>query len=219
MKSFWSRVKNGARLYHQLLSTHPYPTKMTTAAVVLGASDMTAQWIKYKKRQQRSSSSVLSGFEWDSKRTVLMSCYGGILLAPFAHKWFLFLNRTVPAVKPLPRACIQAAADFCIPVPLFMYVFFLWTGFCFGDGIEGVGGGEGEGGRRTNCYSDPGFYSQVIKRANKKVPEMMKSAVVVWPVGVFINYYWIPLLYRVVGLNIISFVWNSYICLVSQSDS
>jgi len=194
----------GAR-YSALLEKQPVITKSITAYFVITAGDLTAQSI----RRRKIHSNVTEASPIDYRHAGLMGLYGLLLVAPLSHVWFNVVTKLFPvqtntaghaALSPWKAKWAPVlkmlTLDQLIPVPFFSYTFWIFTGAVLGDG-------------------DCSDFSGTIMRANTNFIPTLVTGYMFWPLASFINYFCVPLKFKVLYQNAAAFCWNTYLCIVS----
>jgi len=120
-----------------------------------------------------------------------MAAYGGIFLAPYSHYWFQILNRFIPLAQKtnkLPWLVASVAIDQTVAFPVSIVMFMAARGLIDGKKPEDI-----KQGVKHNFW---GAYTNGVK---------------LWGTAQLFNFYAIPLEHRVMFLNVVSLVWNTYL--------
>lgn len=150
-------------------------TGLTVTLSISG--DMFQQWFQ-SARKQRSE-------PWDKLRTARMAGTG-LLIGPFVHYWYVFLDRWLPG-RTFRILCKKVLLDQLICSPAYLTIFVLSLGAMEGRSWQDI----------QNDARDKGSLLYVAEW-------------VVWPPAQMFNFYFLPSKYRVLYDNTISFAFDFF---------
>ena len=126
-----------------------------------------------------------------------MGIYGAAFVAPVAHNWLKLLERMVPITPSstyrFPRVMGKVAIDLTVIGPLFV------TGFLLVRGL---------------LSSLP--FLEIKQGIEENFKPIYERNVVVWYPAQLINFYFVPLPFRVLYHNSVLFCWNTYLALAAS---
>lgn len=181
-------VASSCRWYQSKLIRRPYLVKCTTSASILGFADYLGQKLRGKK-------------EWNKRQTFLMSCYGGLCIAPFCHNWYRFLEHLVPIPRTatngvkLRLASKRMLLDQLFAAPIFTAGFFVSRGVVAGEDTTGI-----------------------AEKMKKDYWKVLGAGAVVWPQAQLVNFFFVPLHYRVLYTNAVGLGWSTFTSVVASYD-
>ena len=118
-----------------------------------------------------------------------MGLHGAIWVAPVSYNWYRFLSYAIPIQKPvLPRLCATVAVDSVFMSPMFIGAFFTTRGLI-----------------------DHQSSDQIAEKIRNETFHVWTMGCFYWIPISFLNFYYIPLKYRVIAMNGFSFLWNTYL--------
>ena len=167
--------------YSKRLETHPLLTKGVTSGLIAGAGDFLCQMIV----QQNDASTAT--IRWDHFRTGRFAFLGAALVAPACHYWYAALASWFTA--PTTIALVQRVAlDQFVFTPgiLVSWLTCLWA-------LEHEG------------------RPPKLSTLTESVPGLLVSNWMLWIPAQSINFRFTPVPYQVLGSNVISLVWNTYL--------
>eukprot|EP00007_Cunea_sp_BSH-02190019_P009376 CAMPEP_0174231956 /NCGR_PEP_ID=MMETSP0417-20130205/2350_1 /TAXON_ID=242541 /ORGANISM="Mayorella sp, Strain BSH-02190019" /LENGTH=202 /DNA_ID=CAMNT_0015309927 /DNA_START=116 /DNA_END=724 /DNA_ORIENTATION=+ len=168
--------------YGRVLLHSPVLVKGASAGIIMGTADVIRQRIEKRP------------WEWQS--TAVNALYGAFCVAPFAHYWFLLMERTLPVRmqatfrERLLRTLPKVTVDYCFVGSLMISGFFTTRGLYAGDTLPQIG-----------------------ERLRNNFPAVWKVGLFVWPAAQVINLCFVPLPFRVLFLNLIGLCWNTFLSL------
>jgi len=173
------------RWYHRQLVKWPLPVKCTTSGCVLGTADYASQRIK-------------NGHPWDPHQPFWMGMYGALFVAPFCHNWYQLLERRIPipfgatAATKFKLVLRRMFLDQLVVSPVFTSGLFISRGAIAGEDWRTIGSKI-----RSNLW------------------KVIGTGALVWPPAQVVNFFWVPLPYRVLFMNAVGFVWSTYTSVVA----
>lgn len=168
--------------YNRLLATRPLATNVISTGFLFGAGDFIAQ-----KIESRENSSPFDGAR--SARAII---YGGILFAPFADKWYKFLNR-IKFANPVLSTAARVAVDQGVFAPIVAVPAY----------FSAMGLMEGKS------------WEDIRKKLQLNWWPTLKANWSVWPAVQLLNFGFVPVNLRLLVVNLVSLGWNSYILMVN----
>lgn len=173
-------ITKASQSYTSWLYRYPLPVKCITSGLLVGASDFCSQM--YVKK------------EWDPIRTLVLGVgYGSCVFAPVLHSVFLFWSKVLPSNR-LPVILFKTSVDMITSFPLNLSVMI---------------------GLQTMLQQGKQSFENVKETSNKikeAVKENLWPSLVggwkLWPMVSICVYGFVPLHFRVVSLNVVSFGWN-----------
>ncbi|KAF7595225.1 Protein required for ethanol metabolism [Aspergillus hancockii] len=128
----------------------------------------------------------------DVTRTARMVFYGGAVFGPAATKWFQFLQTRISLRTPGKTLVARVAADQLIFAPTMISVFLSSMSLM-------------EGG-------DP------REKLNKTYWQALRTNWMIWPALQSVNFYLVPLQYRVLTVNVFNIGWNCFLSFLNNSQ-
>lgn len=159
-------------------------TNTASCGVLLGLGDMSIQTVEYCKNNRD---------KFDFKRAAKMFTIG-IVLGPFNHVWYSFLDKALPGIN-FATISKKILADQACASPFFAFTFFIGTGT-----LEGKPFNASFGEFRAKFW------------------EVYKADWTLWPAAQAINFYFLKPKYRVVYVAFVTLVWNTYLSYVKHKD-
>eukprot|EP01080_Neovahlkampfia_damariscottae_P001987 gene1987-1495_t len=176
--------------YAYCMEKYPKTTMSLTASTTAVFGDVGAQY--FEKRNTEKKYSAL--------RTLKMSAYGTIFSGIVLYNWYKFLDKIFKQ-KNVKTVLLKTFVNQLTVAPymnasLFFYVNFL-------------------------AYYDQGF-SKVLKETEKKIKKDLLPIFInsckIWPAVNFVNFYFVPLNYRILFINFIGACWSIYVTFISYKD-
>lgn len=120
--------------YNGALETDPLLVKSVTAGVILGAADLTGQFLEAKQKGDDAAS------ELDIARTVRFAFFGLVLQAPWNHFYYQMLDGAIPPTPDpfTPTTGIKVVIDQFVQAPIFTVLIFTFLGFLEGKNMESI---------------------------------------------------------------------------------
>jgi hypothetical protein len=121
--------------YVDAVESHPLLTKSITAAVILGAADLTAQFVEYLRGESTLEGNVAP----DWPRTLRFAVMG-LIGAPWSHYYFYWLDRYYPpTAEPWTKVtALKVCVDQFIQAPLLLAFMIAALSLMKGLGLIGV---------------------------------------------------------------------------------
>jgi protein Mpv17 len=125
-------------------------------------------------------------WRYEPVRTLRSGVFGGVIIGPLMHNWFALLERIVPAGAAAPW--IKVALDQAIIGPIVTASFFSSMGLMEGKSMD-----------------------EIKLKVEQNFWETYMMNIRFWPPVQLINFYFIPLQYRVLWANGAQFCWGMYL--------
>ncbi|CDS04063.1 hypothetical protein LRAMOSA07018 [Lichtheimia ramosa] len=132
----------------------------------------------------------------DVVRTMRMTAFGGCFAGPVLGNWYRFLELNVKGSTPIQALVKKVAMDQFLCAPVFIGIFFSAQGLLEGKSVNEI-----------KEKLQQGYTTAVL--ANYKL----------WPAVQLVNFYVVPLYYRLAVTNLVSIGWNAYLSNVNQRSS
>jgi protein Mpv17 len=194
------------RWYHRRLTEAPLLVKSLTSGTVLASADLLSQRLRrppplseHETHRANKAGEVTHEHWWNAKQTMWMALYGSLFVAPFSHSWYQFLERRLPMpVAPsvtvkLRRVLQRVALDQVVVSPVFASGLFLSRGLIAGEDVQTIW---------TKTKAD---FTRVLL-----------AGATIWPPAQMVNFFFVPLPYRVLFMNMVGFGWSTYTSLVAS---
>uniref|UniRef100_A0A8R1XWF8 Mitochondrial inner membrane protein Mpv17 n=1 Tax=Onchocerca volvulus TaxID=6282 RepID=A0A8R1XWF8_ONCVO len=126
-------------------------------------------------------------------RTIRFSSIILFWVAPITYRWFLLLEKLKGETKLLPLK--RMIIDQSLVAPLLTFSFI------------------------TNLRMLEGNSSyEALEKAKKDIVPVMKTNYQIWPLAQLINFYLLPLRYRLIFVQFVGLFWNMYLSYVTQIE-
>ncbi|KAI0123587.1 hypothetical protein BJ170DRAFT_639718 [Xylariales sp. AK1849] len=170
-----------AQGYNRAHKKRPYITQVVSSMVIFLGADIAAQTIDGKGRDP-----------WRTLRTV----FTGALFAPFAYKWQVtissYFNYTFSRLPSILSRAVSAVPK--VAITTFAYAPIVSTYFfAMQAGLTGHGPEE------------------MWERVKAKVPAAWVTGLYIWPAVMFVNFIWVPLIYRSLVGGAVGLGWQTYL--------
>ncbi|CAE8608025.1 unnamed protein product [Polarella glacialis] len=173
--------------YLQALKTRPMRTKAVTSFALFGTGSAVAQLVAQGLNPSGQGSSATGSSQCSPGRKVAAcAAYGGVLYAPGMHFWYQAVDRWIPSTT-LMGTCCKLFLHSTLAAPAIISSFALTTKTLEGCPLE-----------------------ESIAALKERGPKMWLTALGFINVGLFVNYRYMPLPYRVPFGNLVQFVWTMY---------
>lgn len=172
------------RLLQKSFTKHLLVTNVISSGVIMWSGDFVQQSVdrlRYNK-------------QYDEKRGARMLTMG-LMMAPFAHGWYKFLDGSLPG-RSKGTVIRKVTADQLIASPLLLVGFF-------------IGIGKLEGKTLGNALSE----------LRQKFPFLYLVDCFFWPPLQAINFLFVPPHLRVIYVNIALLVWDVFLSYIKHEDS
>jgi hypothetical protein len=199
--------------YKSMLTSHPLLTKSLTSSCIMSLSDVLCQELVNTRssaiaiagpkgrRKERSTSSTSSRL--DLHRTLQVAITGMMWSGPITHFWYALLEKIYAFLAKLLHIhhqavglCIKLLLDAILFSPTVVVGYFVVRSLL-------------EGGDWTASAKD--------KLQTKFKPTLL-SAWKFWPVVNSVNFYFVPLQFRVLYMNVLSLFWSGYLTYVNSAQ-
>ncbi|KAI5953647.1 SYM1 [Candida jiufengensis] len=178
--------------YHQLLLKRPLLVNVCSTGILLGSGDVLAQWLFPMHPNQ----------PFDYLRTLRAVIYGSIIFAPIGHEWYKILNTKIKwhgknerTISTLLRVGVdQLFFSPIIGIPLY------YTAM-------------------TILENKRPFIENIQEKFHTSYWVTLKGNWLVWPFFQFLNFYLLPVHYRLLAVNVVSIAWNTYLSYINNNYS
>jgi hypothetical protein len=197
-RGLFHSLSNLLRSYSQLLDEHPYLVKMISSGIIAGIGDLLVQRIQGKE----------TGKAFDIRRWMVFTSVAAFYVAPVIHLWFNWLNNLqfIDGMNNAAKALIMTGIDQTAGAVLvnagFFYAFELFD--------------------RIFPKPSPlnmlqsGFLEAGTDAVRNKLWETLVANWYCWPVINFLNFYFVPIQFRVLVSNLAAVFWNMFLSSVAN---
>jgi protein Mpv17 len=182
--------------YRSSLSSRPLLTKATTSAVIVSISDVACQSWEVSSStgvedvSKKPPNNKVVGQDWE--RTSHVAITGFTFSGPISHVWYTILESIVGRVviqeQKVWGIALRMLLDAFLFSPVAVAGYFTWRTLLEGKGLDGV---------------------------HDKLQHTWKGALLAswhfWPLVNIVNFSVVPVQYRVLYNNSLSFLWNGYL--------
>lgn len=199
---FLSYGRAFANFYARHLKRRPLFVKSVTSGALVGLADCLSQLIRnqtYRRKYRDSKdSTTIVKRNYNYRQTFWMAMYGALFVAPFAHSWYAFLERTILPLSSAAKvtgltlanlrlAFRRAMVDQLSVGPVFNTGFFVSRGLIAGKSSEEIG-----------------------HKMRSDFLQMTGYGFCLWVPAQFMNFLFIPLHYRVLFINMVGLSWSTF---------
>ncbi|KAK2179291.1 hypothetical protein NP493_501g02002 [Ridgeia piscesae] len=168
-------------------SRYLFVTNTVSYGVLMTAGDAAVQGIE--RVLARSKGKPLADYDW--RRTGRLGGTG-LLLGPFNHVWYAFLDRVLPGCN-TATVLRKILSDQLIASPFFAFAFFAGTGTLEGQPVR-----------------------EMLVEFKKKFWAVYKADWTLWPTAQAINFYFLPPQFRVLYVGIVTCAWDGFLSYVKH---
>jgi hypothetical protein len=161
---------------------------MGTSALLMSLGDVLAQLIVHFRAQKRQK------FLLNIGRVVRIATWAALVFAPLAYLWYWFLDSNFSS-EALAQVLIKVALD-QLPWSVFINALFFFVMSL----LE----------RKT--------FRQAAKRVQESLWSTLLSSWLVWPAVQLVNLGFVPRLYQVSVVNVVSIPWSAYLAMQANAD-
>ena len=172
--------------YDGLLHRYPYSTKALSTGVTYICSDVTAQSFE-ECRAKNSGNESSETASSRGLRAVKFGAVGCFWVGPLLTAWFNFMDFIVPG-KHLRPIVTNLIVDQVLQGPFMIGTMYLWTALANGSTL-----------------------AQARQRMDELLFPTWVNSVIVWGPVQICQQAFIPLQYRVLVANIVSYFWDTYL--------
>ncbi|GIL73673.1 hypothetical protein Vretifemale_3805, partial [Volvox reticuliferus] len=137
---------------------------------------------------------IISGSYKSVKRTLAVACFGAIYTGPSAHYWQKFMERLFSGKKDLTTVLQKVLVDQLTYGPVCNVLFMSFATLV----LEGKP------------------FSFLLQKIAKDYPGVQLNGWRLWPLAALINYRFVPLQFRVLFINVVAFIWTTFLLLRSK---
>ncbi|KAK7495838.1 hypothetical protein BaRGS_00012828 [Batillaria attramentaria] len=181
-----NRLKNTVNV---LFTRHLFATNVASGCGLLSLGDFIIQNIERRYVKKTQGRTVNYNYERTGRMFVI-----GVILGPFNHFWYRFLDRAVTG-KGVKMVAKKVAADQAVAGPFFCSSFLLGMGLLEGKSLGACG-----------------------QEWREKFPTIYMADWCIWPPAQIINFYFLPPQYRVVYVAFVTLCWNTFLSFMKHKD-
>lgn len=160
-------------------------TNTISCGLMMGVGDVTVQCI------ERHLSGTRSTGKNDWSRTGRLFVVG-VLMGPFNHGWYMFLDRVLPAVKPLVVGK-KILVDQIVAAPVMAFGFFMGTNL-----LERLP------------------FDKSWDEFKQKFWTVYKMDWMIWPAAQAINFFYLAPKFRVLYVSVVTLFWDSFLSYIKH---
>ncbi|XP_078612091.1 mpv17-like protein [Branchiostoma floridae x Branchiostoma japonicum] len=169
-----------------VLRKSPYLTSVGLYTILYTGADVSNQlWTFHFDKKVTHEHSA---FSLDLGRTARMGVIGFVCLGNFNYRWIPFLERMFPGAT-VRKTLAKVLVDQVIAAPLLITAFYA--------GLRVLE-------RKPDVFA-------VVR---EKFVDTYKTGLMFWPAAQTINFYLLPVQYRVIFLGVCSFTWANIMCIM-----
>mmetsp|Transcript_10684 Transcript_10684/g.15636 ORF Transcript_10684/g.15636 Transcript_10684/m.15636 type:complete len:210 (-) Transcript_10684:7-636(-) len=184
-------VRKFWKWYNKVNDKYYKTTTILTAGFLYAAGDLTCQGLEYYGLQKKLKKKGEEAiFNTDLRRTVTMTTYGALVFGASSIWWYRMLD------KRLSNVFAKIFADEIIYGSVLLVGFFSW-----------------------GVVANGGTLQDIKDKMSRDFWDTYKVDVTVWPILQFINFYLLPIAYRVLFISICSFFWNIFLSYMQNRSS
>lgn len=181
-------------VYNRCLKQAPYTTKAASTAVTYFASDLTAQMLERAGRVGVGQDNEAKRSP-DFVRSLKFASVGGLWVGPLLTKWFNVMEVLVPG-RTVPAIAKKMFLDQTVQGPFMIATMYAWCA---------LGNGK----------SLPEIYSKL----EEVLFETWMNSLYVWTPVQLVQQAMVPLQYRVIVANAVSYFWDTYLSYMMMTDA
>jgi Mpv17 / PMP22 family len=194
--------------YIDAVESHPLLTKSITAAVILGAADLTAQFVEYI----RGEGALEGNAAPDWPRTLRFAVMG-LIGAPWSHYYFYWLDRYYPpTVEPWTKVtALKVCVDQFIQAPLLLAIMIAALSLMKGLGLIGVKHDLQHtflDALIANCKDDSFCLVSALALFALTMNSLLHSTGKLWIPASILNLAFVQPSLRVLFVNVVFFFWT-----------
>eukprot|EP01083_Nonionella_stella_P026177 72040_1 len=175
-------IKSGFRAYSFLSQQRPLITGIATTTSFAVLGDIGSQYLV----QKNANPGAMFTFKLDVKRTIKFG-FTGMLFAPQMVLWYRYIQYKIPG-QSLKIATKRVMYD--------QFVFASWSTAYF---------------LSFNKLLDGASVHDIQHNVHSKWVDTFTANALLWPPFQFINFYLVPPHFRVLGSNLVSLGWSTYL--------
>jgi protein Mpv17 len=197
-RGLFYQFSNLLRSYSKLLEEHPYTTKMISSGVIGGIGDFLIQKVQGKD----------TGRAFDFRRWAVFTSVAAFYIAPVINVWFNWLN-SLPMLEGMNgfgKALMMTGIDQTIGAVFvnagFFFAFELFDRIFPKPSPLNLG--------------RPSVIAAGMDAVRNKLWETLVANWYCWPVINFLNFYLVPIQFRVLVSNLAAVFWNMFLSSVAN---
>ncbi|EFJ42510.1 hypothetical protein VOLCADRAFT_107206 [Volvox carteri f. nagariensis] len=137
---------------------------------------------------------IISGHYKSVKRTLAVACFGALYTGPSAHYWQKFMEQLFSGRKDFKTVLQKVLVDQLTYGPVCNVLFMSFATLV----LEGKP------------------FSFVRQKIAKDYPGVQLNGWRLWPLAALINYRFVPLQFRVLFINVVAFIWTTFLLLKAK---
>lgn len=186
-------------IYKRSLSQRPFLTQALTAGTLFAIGDGVAQHV--------FEPPTLAKNKHNYHRTLRMAVYGTLVAGPTTFAWYKFLDRVVKVKQPVAALVARVGLDQFLFAPAFLAIFLTYQAST--DRLMPVSAD-------VIKEQNMSLMEDLKYRMNRDYVQVLKANYFVWPWIQLVNFWFVPLNYRLGVVNLVAIGWNGYLSLVSN---
>lgn len=182
-------------LYKAALVAHPLVTKSLTSSCIMSASDVVCQEVVSRAKPVEDRPSKL-----DTTRVLHVAITGSLWSGPITHYWYIVLEKMYSAIakafnihSPAVGLIVKLILDSTIFSTVTITGYFIVRSFLEGTGIEGA-----------------------TKKLKTRFISTLFGAWRFWPMANAVNFWFVPMQFRVLYMNVLSLFWTGWLTYVNS---
>lgn len=182
-------VKIGVkRLFNALYGPkYLFVTNTVSCGLMMAIGDVTVQRIEHHLSGSRSSKKN----DWHRTGRLFVV---GVLMGPFNHGWYTFLDKVLPAAKPLV-VVKKILMDQIVAAPILAFGFFMGTNL-----LERIP------------------FDKSWDEFKQKFWIVYKMDCMIWPAAQAINFFYLNPKFRVLYVSFVTIFWDSYLSFIKHKE-
>jgi len=171
--------------YQKLIARRPLLANMLQTGFLFGTGDFLAQRLFPDDGHHDKQ-------RYDWERSLRAIVYGGIIFAPLGHNWYIFLSKINVGRSKVANTIARVGVDQLVFAP-FIGIPMYYTVM-------------------TMFEMKP--LASIKEKIRKNWWPTLRNNWLVWPAFQMVNFYLVPLQYRLLVVNLLSIGWNTYLSFV-----
>lgn len=181
--------------YKSMLVAKPLVTKSITSSCIMGASDVMCQKVVARATPEEERPSKL-----DSTRILHVAITGSLWSGPITHYWYIVLEKMYGAIAkaaniqdPVVGLVIRLILDSTIFSSVTISGYFTVRSFLEGTGLKGAS-----------------------EKVRTRFLTTLFGAWKFWPLANAVNFWFVPMQFRVLYMNVLSLFWTGWLTYVNS---
>lgn len=170
------------KLYNSALKRYPLRTNAISTGALFGIGDLSAQLLLPDEKADRNS--------YDYVRTLRAVTYGSMIFSVIGDRWYKILNDKIVIrnLSKMGNTILRVSADQILFAPFGLLLYFSSLSVMEGKDMDAL-----------------------KSKLQGQWWSTLKTNWIVWPFFQFVNFSIVPVYYRLLSVNIISIMWNTYL--------